>query len=55
MLLKYPSVDALYTAVLNGDATFADLLNYIHDRESGAYSRGYEDAKKLYELLLETV
>ena len=55
MLLKYPSVDALYTAVLNGDATFADLLNYIHDRESGAYFRGYADGKKLYELLLETV
>jgi len=55
MLLKYPSVDALYTALLNGDATFADLLNYIHDRESGAYFRGYADGKKLYELLLETV
>ncbi len=55
MILKYPSVDALYSAVESGAATFEDLLTYIHDRESGAYQRGYADCKKLYELLLEKV
>lgn len=46
------SVSDLYNAIENNTIDFAGVLDYILKRESEAYSRGYEDAKKLYEPLL---
>lgn len=46
------SVSDLYNAIENNTIDFAGVLDYILTRESAAYSRGYEDAKKLYLPLL---
>lgn len=46
------SVSDLYNAIENNTIDYRGVLEYILKRETDAWHRGYEDAKKLYEPLL---
>ena len=46
------SVSDLYNAIENNTIDYRGVLEYILKRESEAFSRGYEDAKSLYEPLI---
>ena len=50
----YENMSEICDAALGGDIDFNKLLNFIANRESAAYERGYNAATELYTALLTT-
>lgn len=45
--MKYTTIDDVFCAVLDGDATYSDLVDYVHFREELAFKRGIDTAARL--------
>lgn len=54
MAKAYQNMGEICDAVLNNDVDFLMLLNFITERDTAAYDRGYRAATELYTALLTT-
>lgn len=48
----YNNMSEICDAALDGEIDFLMLLNFINNRETAAYERGYKNATELYTTLL---